>query len=147
MQDEPKPFLDHLEDLRWTIIKCALTLAISMGLSLFFTNEILQVLEYPLRESLKSSGKTVESVLIMQNMMDPLTITLQISLGAGLLLALPGLLFFIGQFVLPALEPREKRLILPTFGFGVVLFLLGVFFCYFLILPQTIQVSWSGVKA
>ncbi len=145
MQDDPKPFLDHLEDLRWTIIKCVIALASGMGLSLVFTDRILRILEEPLRRVIEPRGKNVEDFLIMQNMMDPLTVTIQTAISAGIVVALPFILFFVGQFILPALSVRERKLILPTFSFGVVLFLTGVLFCYFLILPQAIEVfiSWG----
>lgn len=140
MQDESKPFLDHLEDLRWVIIKCAVTLAFTMGVSLFYTNELLQILEYPLKKAIEPTGKSIADFLIMQNMMDPLTVTIQTGISAGIILALPFILYFVSKFILPALSERERRLVLPTFAFGVVLFLIGVVFCYFLILPQAIQV-------
>lgn len=145
MQDDPKPFLDHLEDLRWMIIKCVVALALGMGLSLIFTDQILQILEEPLRKAIEPRGKNVEDFLIMQNMMDPLTVTIQTAISAGIVVALPFMLFFIGQFILPALSERERRMILPTFSFGVILFLGGVVFCYYLILPQAIEVfiSWG----
>ncbi|MDZ4789001.1 MAG: twin-arginine translocase subunit TatC [Blastochloris sp.] len=140
MKDESKPFLDHLEDLRWTIIKSVIALALSMGISLFFTDEILRLLEYPLKQAIEPTGKKVEDFLIMQNMMDPLTITIQTAISAGVILALPFILYFVGQFILPALSKRERNMILPTFTVGLILFLIGVIFCYFLILPQAIQV-------
>ena len=47
-QSEPsefiKPFLDHLEDLRWMIIKIIVTLAITMFLSFFFARQLLAVI-------------------------------------------------------------------------------------------------------
>jgi sec-independent protein translocase protein TatC len=145
MQDEPKPFLDHLEDFRWMIIKSVIALALGMGLSLLFTDQILQLLEYPLRQAIEPRGKKVEDFLIMQNMMDPLTVTIQTAISAGIVVALPFVLYFIGQFVLPALSDRERKMILPTFSFGVLLFLAGVVFCYYLILPQAIEVflAWG----
>lgn len=145
MQDQPKSFLEHLEDLRMTVLKCLAALTITTCVSIFYTSELLAVLEWPLKKSLEGTGKNVEDFLIMQNMMEPLTITIQTSISAGIIFASPFMLYFIGQFLLPALNPKERRMILPAFTFGIFMFLAGVCFCYFLLLPQAVGffIEWG----
>jgi sec-independent protein translocase protein TatC len=80
-----------------------------------------------------------------------MTVTLQIGIGAGILLSLPFVLFFLGQYLLPALDVRERGLLLPVFLVGTVLFLGGALFCYFLVLPKALRFfqdlnRWLGLE-
>jgi sec-independent protein translocase protein TatC len=144
--DEAKPFLEHLEDLRWMLIKCVITLAVAMAGCLFYVRDILLLLQYPLLEALKTRGGDPKQFLFSLNPTDPLTITLQTGVFAGFILSCPLLLYFIGQFVLPALTPKERRWILPSFAVGSLLFVAGVLFCYYLILPTAVGffIDWSS---
>ena len=45
-----KPFLEHLEDLRWTIVKMAITLLIAMVISFAFRSALVQLMQRPLHE-------------------------------------------------------------------------------------------------
>jgi sec-independent protein translocase protein TatC len=64
---------------------------------------------------------------------------MEIALFGGLILALPFILYFLGQFLLPALTARERHLLAPIFAGGAVLFVVGVTFCYFLVLSSTLK--------
>ena len=57
--------------------------------------------------------------------------------------ALPAILYFLGQFVLPALTAHERRLLGPIFAGGALLFVVGVSFCYFLVLSSTLKFFFS----
>ena len=59
---------------------------------------------------------------------DPFSIHMEISIFGGIILALPLILYFIGQFLLPALTPKEKGYLAPAFVAGAGLFCMGVFF-------------------
>jgi len=79
-------------------------------------------------------------------------VAIKLALYGGLVIALPFLLYFIGQFVLPALKVKEKEFVLRSIGVGAFLFLLGMAFCYFLMLQvalgATVQFSqWLGFGA
>jgi sec-independent protein translocase protein TatC len=152
MSDDPKPFLDHLEDLRWMIIKCVLALATTMTLSCVYTPELVSFLKQPLLIALQGRPEQPSDFLKTIEVMDAFNLVFQTGLFAGLILALPFILFFIGQFVLPALTWHEKKMLLPTFAAGGILFVGGIVFCYFVIMPQTIRVllelnDWVGAKA
>jgi sec-independent protein translocase protein TatC len=45
-----KPFLEHLEDLRWTIVKMALTLGVAMIICFAFRSSLVRILQAPLRD-------------------------------------------------------------------------------------------------
>jgi len=132
---ETKPFLAHLEDLRWTIIRCVVVLAIGVTICAFSARHILNALYRPLREA----GHDPKEFLRTLGVVDPFSIHMEISLFGGVILSLPFLLYFTGQFLLPALMPREKRFLLPIFIAGAALFAVGVTFCYVFVLKATLQ--------
>jgi sec-independent protein translocase protein TatC len=131
---ETKPFLGHLEDLRWTIIRCIAALAIGVTICAFTARHILDLLYRPY---MHAGGELKD--LVTRDVLDPFSIHVEVSLFGGVILSLPFLLYFIGQFLIPALTPREKRLLTPIFAAGTLLFIIGVAFCYFLVLRAALQ--------
>ena len=69
---------------------------------------------------------------------EPFAQTLTVSFYFALLFALPLILYQAYAFVLPAFSPRERRVALPLMAMVPVLFLAGVVFAYFLVLPAAI---------
>jgi sec-independent protein translocase protein TatC len=136
-----KPFLDHLEDLRWMLIKCLVALGVAMGICLVFVREIIQALELPLTWS--GLTKDPAKFLISFGVADSFSVAFKVAIFGGLLLSIPMILFFIGQFVLPALTKKEKGYLWPAFAAGAFMFLLGVVACYYLLLPQTLRVTYE----
>ncbi|MBM3888799.1 MAG: preprotein translocase subunit TatC, partial [Verrucomicrobia bacterium] len=72
--------------------------------------------------------------------------SIKLALYAGTILALPFILYFIGQFILPALTRREKRYLWPAFSIGGGLFLVGAAFCFFYVMPKALVVSIAWAK-
>jgi len=128
-----KPFLEHLEDLRWTIVKMALTLGIAMIGCFAFRSTLVRVLQAPLRD-LGSQVGTLKALGIT----DSIVISFHLAFYAGIVLSFPLLLYFLAGFVLPALTALEKRFLFPAIGISFTLFLTGVLVCYFWLLPKTI---------
>jgi sec-independent protein translocase protein TatC len=62
-------------------------------------------------------------------------------------LAFPLILVFLAEFVLPALNASEKRILYPVATVGFGLFLGGVAFCYFVVLPQTLQFFFQDAQS
>ena len=131
--DGSKPFLEHLEDLRWTIVKIAITLILAMILCFAFRTQLVQIMQRPLRAVDPKVG-----ALRALGITDSITISFHLAFYAGIVLSFPLLLFFIAEFVLPALSALEKRFILPAIGVSFALFLTGVLSCYYWLLPKTI---------
>lgn len=73
-------------------------------------------------------------------------LSMKLSFFAGIVLAFPLLIMFVLQFVLPGLHAHERRVLWPAMGIGFGLFLTGVLFAYYLILPKTLTFfyEWSG---
>jgi sec-independent protein translocase protein TatC len=133
--DAVKPFLDHLEDLRWMLVKMAFTLVSGMAVAFLFRVPLVDVVQRPLAQI----DPTLPARLQVLSVTDPLVIIMEVSFYAGIVLTLPILLFFIAQFVLPALTQKEKKIVLPGIAVSFGLFLVGVLFCYFGVLPQTLR--------
>src|ERR1700726_174009 len=128
-----KPFLEHLEDLRWTIVKMAITLLIAMVICFAFRSSLVQIMQRPLHEINPKIG-----ALRAMGVTDSLTISFRLAFYAGIVVSFPLLLYFLAEFVLPALTAVEKRFLLPAILVSFGLFLLGVLVCYFWLLPKTI---------
>jgi len=130
-----KPFLDHMEDLRWALIKMISTLASGMILSFVFRRWLFEVMTDPLR----LVGLNPPDVLIFTGTADSIMVSLTLAFYAGIVLTFPLLLFFLLEFVLPALTRAEKKYVVPGILVGFLLFLAGVYACYHLVLPQTLK--------
>ena len=135
---ETKPFLAHLEDLRWTLFRCICALAAGVVICAFNARRILQALYVPYR----AAGRDPKE-LFNFGVVDPFSIHMEISLFGGVILSLPLLLYFLGQFLLPALTATEKRFLAPIFAAGTVLFVAGVTLCYAFVLRVTLLFFFS----
>src|SRR5258707_2349285 len=130
-----KPFLDHLEDLRWVIIKMALALGIAMAIAFLFRSQLAQVMQAPLA----SLDPNLVRTLVSFGVADSMTISFQLAFYAGIVIAFPFLIYFAGGFILPALTPHERKAMLPSVLVGFGLFLAGLFFSYHLLLPPPLS--------
>src|SRR6266436_8031980 len=91
-----KPFLEHLEDLRWSIVKMALTLGIAMIGCFAFRSTLVHVMQAPL-SNLGSQIGTLKALGIT----DSIVISFHLAFYAGIVLSFPLLLYFLAEFVLP----------------------------------------------
>jgi len=212
-----KSFLEHLEDLRWVLIKSLVALAVGVLICLIAGNNVVQILERPLHKAKLSYPGTNQVVTIFygsnQLGVFPLTpeqqatfelgtnryaavvvepkkigtnnvlswrlddnpehaeratklnttlvslgpansffVAFQIALYAGSVLASPFIFYFVVSFIFPALKMREQKYVRRGLGFGLGLFLAGVAFCYFALMPLALAASqryseWLGFSA
>lgn len=137
-----KPFLDHLEDLRWMVVKMAIALFVAMILCFAFRGTLTEIMQRPL-EQLEPRMRTLQALGIT----DSITISFNLAFYAGIVLSFPFLLYFLAEFVLPALTLVEKRLMLPAIGASFALFLIGVISCYFWLLPKTVLFFFNDASS
>ena len=135
-------FLDHLEDLRMTLIKSAVVFGIFVTLIAYNIKESAYLLGWPL-ERVKVDYPKMNTDLITNSPMGVFSVLIDICLIGGLVLSLPFILFFIGQFIAPALTKRELKILLPTCVATLLLFLTGASFGYFVLTPSTIKVAFE----
>src|SRR5438874_7802038 len=128
-----KPFLEHLEDLRWTVVKMAITLVLALIVCFAFRSILVRVMQAPLHDLDPQVG-----VLKALGITDSIVISFHLAFYAGIVVSFPLLLYFIAGFVLPALTAVEKRFLFPAIVGSFGLFLLGVLVCYFWLLTKTI---------
>ena len=140
--ESAKPFLDHLEDLRWTVVKMAVTLFAAMIICFAFREQFVHLMQRPLHEVDPKIG-----ALRAMGITDSITISFSLSFYAGIVISFPILLYFLAEFVLPALTAVEKRLLLPAILVSFALFLFGVAFCYFWLLPKTILFFFTDTES
>ena len=133
-------FLEHLEELRWTLVKCAVVFAVAAGCIAFFLKDFNELLLRPLYQVAKEYPD-VELDLNTRSVMESFGIVIQLCGFGGLAVAGPFMIFFVGQFVAPALTKEEMKLVLPTGLSAFLLFLLGASFGFFLLIPSTLRVS------
>jgi sec-independent protein translocase protein TatC len=134
--DIVKPFLDHLEDLRWTLVKMIVVLTVAMGFAFGFRKQIAAALAHPLTMAL---GQGSESTLISISPIESVTMSFTLAFYTGIVVAFPLLFYFLAEFLLPALTRKEKRYVLPAVGVGFGLFIGGVVLCYNFVLPVTLR--------
>jgi len=212
-----KSFLEHLEDLRWMLIKSGAAILLTMMVCLFGVQKLVAILNWPLVRaqqrhvaflpentnqsvSIKLGGIQIQTLRATSNhlgflylgtnqsvvvRLDPVQVgsntllsisvdsnapspessgpqlvfmdpsgpfisSLHIAFFGGLILASPFVLYFIGEFVMPALKIVEKKYFLRAFGFGTVLFLSGLSFAYFVVMPAALKfaelyANWMGI--
>ncbi len=143
-EPEEKPFLDHLEDLRFLIFRILAAWGAAAGVAFLRAAWIMEAVQWPL---LRVVGETGESGIgfVLRSLSPPeaFLVSLRLSILAGLIIALPLILYFISRFLLPALKPEEKKYLVPAFFFGGGLFFAGVLFAYAVALPLGLRFFWS----
>ena len=212
-----KSFLEHLEDLRWVLIKSGVAAGVAMLVCLLAGNYVVRVLEWPLGRgagpaldqgadrpgalrheptgrACKSPPMTrwlrwwaptafvrLELVPVLQGTNRVLAwralddsdrpaerglpiqiinlspagsfiVATKVAFYGGLVLASPFIFYFVAHFVFPALKMREKKYVYRGLAFGGGLFIAGVCFCYFILMPVALAASvqyaeWLGFTA
>ncbi|MCX7915084.1 MAG: twin-arginine translocase subunit TatC [Verrucomicrobiae bacterium] len=137
LSDAPlvQPLLVHLEELRWTLIKSLAALAVAMIGCFIFAPDLLRLVIWPLQRVTGDASAYLRTLEVAGGF----TLAMRLALYAGLVVACPLILYFIGQFVLPALTRQERALLWPAFSAGAGMFLLGVAVAYFVAIPAGLR--------
>lgn len=133
-------FLDHLEELRLTLVKCSAVFIIAIVIVSFFLSDITHILLQPMANAM-GSMEEARNVLRTSRPMGIFSVFLQVVFFGALGLSLPFILWIFSSFVAPALTPSEKKVIFPTCLFATILFMLGIALSYFIILPLSLSFS------
>lgn len=209
-----KSFLEHLEDLRWTLVKVAISMAVGVIICLSASNYIIEFLLWPLKQAQakRTTDQPQVALILGTNQLakfaatnfleagiptnrdsflkiapiqigtnhvlgivpepnppkeatygmrvniqvlspaEAFSVAIQISIYGGLTVAAPFIIFFLGQFILPALHVHEKKFLFRVAGFATLLFFAGVAFCYFVMMVVTLSATvgfanWLGLGA
>src|SRR6059036_2094642 len=128
--DERMTLVEHLDELRTRIIVSIAVLVVACGLCFWQNHLLLDIANKPLPG---------DQLPLTFGVTEPFFTTLKVSLYAGILLALPILLYQAYAFVLPALTPGEKRVVLPFVLMVPFLFIAGVVFAYYVVVPAAVK--------
>jgi sec-independent protein translocase protein TatC len=143
---EEKPFIEHLEDLRRTIIwlLCAFGCAFLISIPLTLKGYTLDLLKRPLMLVIqREGGPQMATLLPTLSPAGGIAVAMRVSAETALVISLPVIIYILGIFILPALTKRERRYFGPILGGGTLMFYAGMAFCYFTTLPWTIRFFWS----
>lgn len=126
------PFVSHLVELRDRLIRALIAVGIAFGALCIFPGPsgLYDLLAAPMVAHLPDGTK-----LIATNVISPILVPLKITLMAAFLVALPIVLYQVWAFVAPGLYSHEKKMVLPLVISSTLLFIIGVAFCYFLVIP------------
>ena len=128
--DEQMTLVEHLDELRSRIIVSVAVLAVACGLCFWQNHLLIDIANKPLPNDIKP---------ITFGVTEPFMQTMKISVYAGLLISLPVLLYQAYAFLLPALKPTERRVLLPLLFLVPTLFIAGVVFSYFVVVPAALK--------
>jgi sec-independent protein translocase protein TatC len=132
LEGTEQPFVSHLIELRDRLIRAVIAIAIAFGVLALYPGPsgLYDLLAAPLAAHLPAGAR-----LIATNVISPILVPLKITLMAAFMLALPVVLYQVWAFVAPGLYSHEKKLVLPLVVSSTLLFIAGVAFCYFLVIP------------
>ncbi len=133
------PFLDHLEELRWRIIRSLAALVVGFGVGFWIVQQfqLVSLLKTPIAPYL------LDGKLIVTSPTEPVMIVFKLSFLVGLVLASPVLLWQLWAFLAPALYEREKKALVPALFVGTLLFLIGAVLAFHFVVPQALRVLFS----
>ncbi len=134
-------FWEHLDELRGTLVKSLIAFIVCAVLVGTFYKRFHGALLWPLQTA-NQTEPDIKVVLITTSPLEVFNVLIQLCVFGGLALAAPFIMFFIAQFVSPALTQRETRVVVPLCASAFVLFLIGAGFAFFLIMPGTL--SFAG---
>ena len=161
--DKEMSFLEHLEELRWHIIRSVVAIVILMIVAFCFRNIIFDAIilaprnpDFITAKLLGNLGNILSQYfkfidadvlyinqkpanIINIHMAGQLTTHIKVSLVAGLILAFPVILWEFWKFFEPALKPNESRYAKGTVLISSMLFFIGVLFGYFALAPLSIH--------
>lgn len=123
--DARRTVLSHLTELRQCLIKSAIAVVVTTIISFIFANQIFEILIRP-------AG---DIDLIYIEMTEMIGTYMRVSLVAGIILAMPYLVYQFFMFVSPALSRKEKKYVYLILPWVTLMFVGGVAFGYFVLVP------------
>jgi len=127
-RDRELSLLEHLQELRQRMYVMAIAVAVMTAISFTFAETMIRILLLP-------SGLTTCQTLAPT---EGFATFMRVALFAGIALAMPVIVWQLFAYIDPALLPNERKFVLRLGPFVVLLFVTGMAFCYFVLLPQAL---------
>jgi len=133
-RDPAMTFTEHLEELRWGLIKSFAAVVLAFFSCFFFSDRIVAFMIAPLKRGLQPGES-----LIGTGVAEAFFFEMKVALVAGVFLASPVIFYQIWRFIAPGLNQSEKKLVIPFVLFTSFFFVAGAYFCYWGVLPVAFQ--------
>ena len=127
-RDKELSLIQHLDELRRRMYVMAIGVGVMTAISFTFAETMIRILLLP-------SGQ-VSCITLAPT--EGFATFMRVALFSGIALAMPIIVWQVFAYVDPALMPKERRFVFRLGPFVVLLFVLGMLFCYFLLLPQAL---------
>jgi sec-independent protein translocase protein TatC len=127
---EEATLVEHLDELRSRLIISLVAIVPAFALAFYFHEEIIDWLTGPLPD---------DKQLVTFGVTEPFTTSVMVSLVAAIGLVLPVLLWQIWAFLAPAVNPHFERIALAFVALATGLFVCGVLFMYYVVLPRALE--------
>jgi sec-independent protein translocase protein TatC len=127
---EEATLVEHLDELRARLIVSLFAIVPAFALTFAFHDRIMEWLTRPLPD---------DKQLVTLGVTEPFTTSIKVSMIAALALALPVVLWQVWAFLAPALEPHFERTVLAFVCLATALFVGGVMFMYWIVLPRALD--------
>ena len=128
------PLFDHIGELRRRLTIIVVSLLVCAIVVYFATPALIELMMDQIREAMRGGDLYVFTAL------GGFTIRFQVALFFSVIICAPIIIWEVMGFFLPALKPNERKWVVPTVAAMVVLFFLGMIFCYFVI--QSAAFGW-----
>jgi len=134
-------FFDHLEELRWRVIKALIGVVLGMVICWVFIDPLVN--EFLLRPILEINGNLApgQQPIKLQNLkpFGQVFLYMEVAIAGGIILSIPNLLYQLWAFIAPGLLPQERKYIRAIVAFSSLCFLSGIAFAYFVIIPSAMS--------
>jgi sec-independent protein translocase protein TatC len=121
--------LEHLSELRSRLVKASLALLLTTAISFIFADRLVEILSIPI-----GGRQALEAIDVTEN----IGVFMRVSLISGMVLAMPVIVYQLIRFIVPGLTRDERRYLWFVVPSASLLFLLGVAFAYFVMLPVAV---------
>jgi len=148
-EDTEMSFLEHLEELRWHLVRAVLSVLLITIIVFFFKDLVTKIINAPrfndfpthqfLCKHLSFHCEVNQIKIITMKMAEEFLTHLKTSLWLGVLLSFPYIAWEVWRFVKPGLYENERKAARGMVGIVSILFFIGVFFGYFVIAPFAIN--------
>src|SRR5205809_3189560 len=125
---------EHLEELRWCLLKSLAAIVLASGLCYFFSDAIFRFTVAPLRQSLRPGQS-----LIGTGVTEAFFIEIKVAIAGGVFFSCPVIFYQIWRFIAPGLSGGERKWVLPFVLCATLFFVGGSYFCYRVVLPVAFQ--------
>nr|QJH88296.1 tatC [Pterocladia lucida] len=121
--------IEHLEELRSRIFIAFISFLIITSICFIYTKDISYLLQQP--------AFGIKFLQLAPG--EYLFASIKIAIYTGLLISSPFTLYQITLFILPGLTKKEASLVIPAISFSIILFFIGIFFSYKILIPSALQ--------